>query len=202
MAELHSKLADIVAEAVKVADNRAHRRVTVPLRVRYLLPDQTEYGGRILNISVGGALIEARPGATQGDKVILYIDELGRFDAEVLRIERDGFACRFIDRRARQKRIADTLTWLLNGGDKLLNRRSAKRIRQEKTATAYFKDGTQQPCIIVDVSTSGASLQIDPKPVIGSQFQIGQMMVRVVRHHDEGVGAEFISDKKIKQGAA
>ena len=197
MTEVHDKLADIITDAVQGEDSRKHRRVLLPAPVRYRLPDGSEQPGRIMNISAGGAFIRARPGTAVADHLILYIHKLGRFEADVVRIERNGFAVTFTSKKKRLKRTADTLIWLINGGDRELNRRGAARIRQDKPATLILSDGSQKPCRVIDISVTGASVGIDPKPPVGESITLGRMRGTVVRHHDEGVGVEFAKNNLV-----
>ncbi len=189
---LHSSLKALVDEAVRTADRRRTRRIVMPLKIRYLTKNREEHRGRILNISARGALIRALPGTSYGDRLVVYIDKLGRFSGEVVRIERDGFAIKFDSRKKRTCRTADTLTWLINGGENDFNRRRAQRIRQNKPAIAILPDGSQRPCRILDISMTGASLSITPRPIIGSQLKVGRMRAKVMRHHDKGIGVQFL----------
>ena len=52
-------------------------------------------------------------------------------------------------------------------------------------------DGRQYECRIVDLSLSGAAIEIDVKPALGSQVTLGTMRGQVVRHFDDGVAVEF-----------
>lgn len=188
---MHSSLQAMIDEAKRTADKRRSRRIILPLKVRYISTDKEEHRGRVLNISSQGALIRALPGVHHGDRVLLYIDKLGRFSGEALRIERDGFAVKFNLKKERKQRLADKLIWLLNGGENEFNRRRAQRIRQNKPAIAVLQDASNRPCTILDISMTGASLAITPKPPIGDRITVGRMTAEVVRHHDRGVGVMF-----------
>ncbi|MGV6800697.1 MAG: PilZ domain-containing protein [bacterium] len=193
MTELNQNLANMTNQTTSVAEKRANRRVAIPLKIRYMLTDKTEHVGTILNISVGGALVKAESPPQRDETLIVYIDELGRFEATVIRTEKNLFAIVFEQKRRRKYKIADTLTWLLNGGSKLLNRRTARRVKQNKPAMAIFGSGKKLACTILDISTTGASLKISPRPHIGQIFRVGKVLVKVVRHHEDGVGVEFMN---------
>ena len=47
-------------------------------------------------------------------------------------------------------------------------------------------------CEVLDLSLSGVSLRTETKPPIGEVVLIGQMAGRVARHHDSGIGIEFV----------
>jgi hypothetical protein len=43
----------------------------------------------------------------------------------------------------------------------------------------------------VDLSLSGAAMELDVRPAIGTVLWIGNMRGRVIRHFDDGVAVEF-----------
>ncbi|HVU20193.1 MAG TPA: PilZ domain-containing protein, partial [Rhizomicrobium sp.] len=53
-------------------------------------------------------------------------------------------------------------------------------------------DGQFVACEVMDLSVSGVSLKTDVRPPIGEFVLIGQMAGRVARHHESGIGIEFI----------
>jgi hypothetical protein len=52
-------------------------------------------------------------------------------------------------------------------------------------------DGRQYQCRIIDLSLSGAAIEIDVKPALGVQVTLGTMRGQIVRHFEEGVAIEF-----------
>ena len=48
----------------------------------------------------------------------------------------------------------------------------------------------------MDISSGGVSLKTETKPSIGEFVLIAQMAGRVARHHDQGVGIEFVGMEK------
>jgi hypothetical protein len=49
----------------------------------------------------------------------------------------------------------------------------------------------QYPCRIIDLSLSGAAVEIEVKPAIGVQVTLGTMRGQIVRHFEDGVAIEF-----------
>jgi hypothetical protein len=45
---------------------------------------------------------------------------------------------------------------------------------------------------VLDLSMSGISVKTKVRPPIGEFVLIGQMAGRIARHHDEGIGIEFV----------
>jgi hypothetical protein len=52
-------------------------------------------------------------------------------------------------------------------------------------------DGREIPCRVVDVSLSGAAVNIEEKPPLGTAVTLGRTAAKVVRHLEMGVAVEF-----------
>lgn len=175
------------------ADRRRHNRVDLKLKARFLRVDGSEEPCLVVNISAGGALLKAMNPPLPGESIIIYIDNVGRFDASVIRAGRYSFAVDYRGRRAKTARTADSLTFALNNSNLNLDRREHPRIRQEAPARITLETGEVVACAILDISLTGASVAIDPRPPLGAYLTVGRMPARVVRRHEHGVGVVFTS---------
>ncbi len=173
------------------SDRRKHRRVDLPLRARFLTETGDERTGVVLNISAGGAMIRAKFPPAFGQHVVLYIDQIGRVEGKVVRSGANCFAVNYPKRRPKQAKIADNLTSALNNRRRGADRRVQPRIRQDTTATVFLEDGRKIDCSILDISLTGASLEISPRPPLGMHLILGRMTAKVVRRHEKGVGIVF-----------
>lgn len=176
----------------KEEDRRLYHRVTLPLKARFLTDSGTEWSGVVTNISAGGALIRAKFPPAFGQSVVLYIDQIGRMEGKVVRSEKDSFAVSYSKKRAKQVKVADQLTTAMNprrrGG---ADRRGGPRVKHDAPATVYLEDGRVIQCAILDISLTGASIEISPRPPLGMHLILGRMTAKVVRRHDKGVGVVF-----------
>jgi len=172
-------------------DRRRHKRAGFRLKARYLLDDGTERPCMVVNISAGGAMVRAKHTPSVGDRIVLYVDSVGRFEGVVIRVGHNGFAVQYRTRRAKSQRTADALIRVLNRGQRDVDRRLAPRIAMDRPVTVSHEDGSQVDATILDVSLTGASLRLDPRPPLGTDLIVGRMRARVVRHHDIGVGVIF-----------
>lgn len=177
-------------------DRRRHSRVSYRLKARYLDEAGEERPCVVANISAGGAMVRAKKTPNRGEKVVLYIDGIGRFEGQVVRAGKHAFAVHYKARRAKTQRTADALIRVLNRGQRAQDRRNMPRIEMERPVIVTQKDGSQIECTILDVSLTGASISIDPQPPLGTEMIVGRMKARVVRRHEVGVGLVFLGSAK------
>ena len=59
-------------------ERRRHQRVRVNLLGRYMLADRREYPCQVINMSPGGMAVIAPISGEVGERVIAYVDHLGR----------------------------------------------------------------------------------------------------------------------------
>src|ERR1700756_4971730 len=66
-------------------ERRRFQRVRVNLLGRYMLPDRREFPCQVVDMSPGGMAVLAPVVAEIGDRVIAYVDHIGRLDGIVTR---------------------------------------------------------------------------------------------------------------------
>ncbi len=179
--------------AAKNRDRRRHSRVKVNVLGRFMLSDRREYPCQIINMSPGGAAVVAPVVGAIGERVVVYIDHIGRVEGEIVREIQGGFAMTINAPARKRDKLASVLTWLANRD--VLNlpedRRHERFVPKNPITRIVLADGREYPSRIIDVSLSGAALKTDVKPEIGTAITIGKMRARVVRHTEEGIGVEF-----------
>lgn len=179
-------------------ENRTYRRFELALSGRFMRASKEEYGCRINDISVGGLSLTVDPATpvtlTAGENVIAYISQLGGLEGPVLRTWSDGFAVKLNATQHKREKLAAQITWLLNERD--LNGAAARRHERlhiaNRDATIALGAGGFLPCLILDISLSGASVACKPRPEIGEEVWLARLRARVVRHHSEGIGLQFM----------
>jgi len=76
----------------KRPDGRRDSRKQATIHGRYMLPDGREFPCRTFDVSAGGiAIVSAVKGAI-GERIVLYLDQLGRMEGTVVRHFGGGFA--------------------------------------------------------------------------------------------------------------
>jgi hypothetical protein len=176
------------------AERRRYWRVPVDLVGRLFVPSDTrECHCKVVNLSPGGASLSCELDLQIGTEVVLYIDGFGRFEGAVARSDGYGIGVRFVCTAAKRERTAEQLTLFMNRA--LID--EAELRRHDRTPTKGITrftraDGQLVPCEVIDLSMSGVSLKTDIRPPVGEFVLIGQMAGRIARHHDRGVGIEFV----------
>ena len=186
----------IVAKAK--AERRRFRRVRVDLAGRLFTPgDGREARCTVLNLSPGGAAIACEIVPDHGTAVVLYVDGFGRFEGTVARRDGQSFGVSFVCTPAKRERTAEQLTLFLNKAlvDETVLRRH-ERTHQKGFAKFTRADGQIVNCEVMDISVGGVSLKSDVRPPLGEFVLIASMAGRVVRHHEHGIGIEFVGQDK------
>ncbi len=73
-------------------DRRQFQRVNIPLLGHFMRQNKQEYSCQIINVSAGGIAILAPISGEMGERIVIYLDTLGRIEGEIVRINPDGFA--------------------------------------------------------------------------------------------------------------
>ena len=175
------------------SDKRKHQRVKVSLLGRYMLPNRQEFPCQTIDMSPGGMSVAAPVKGQVGDRVIVYLDSLGRVEGKVTRMLPDGFAMNINMPLAKRDKVASQLTWFCNRSTLgLPEDRRHERIEPRNTASVLkLKDGRELKVSIIDISRSGAGVRCEYQPPIFELVHIGDTAGRVIRHFAGGVAIEF-----------
>lgn len=174
-------------------ERRRFQRVKVDLLGRYMLSNRQEYPCQVINMSPGGVAMYARGIGSVGERVVAYIDHIGRIEGKIARIIDNGFAMTIAATPRKRDRLAAQLTWLANRDILSLpeDRRHDRLMPHNPLARVTLPDGVSVVARVVDLSLSGAALSTNVQPEIGSSLMVGKVPARVVRHTEDGFAAEF-----------
>lgn len=176
-------------------ERRRHQRVRIDLLGRLMLENRQEYSCRIVNMSPGGAAVMAECPGRIGERVIAYIDHLGRLEGKITRDFEGGFAMSIGATPRKREKLAAQLTWLANR--QMLNlpedRRHGRVVPRNPMARLILPNGINVACRVIDISASGAAIAVPPAqlPPVGVAVTIGKTPGRVVRHIENGFAIEF-----------
>src|ERR1035437_10444355 len=176
-------------------ERRRHQRVKVNLLGRYMLSDRREFPCQVIDMSPGGMAVVAPVAGNPGERVIAYVDHLGRLEGKIARLLDNGFAMTISATSRKRDKLAAQLTWLANRN--ILNLpadpRHGRFIPRKAMARLILPNGNNVACRIIDLSESGAAVAISPelRPVVSAMVTIGKATGRVVRHIEDGFAVEF-----------
>jgi hypothetical protein len=178
------------------ADRRRFRRVRVDLPGKLFVPATSEeFACTVIDLSPGGANVAIDTTLPVETVVVLYANSFGRFEGTVARLDGPRLGLRFASTAMKRERTAEQLTLFLNKS--LLDESELRRDDRTPTRglTRFVRfDGQVVPCEVLDMSISGISVKTDIRPPIGEFVLIGQLAGRVARHHDQGLGIEFVGN--------
>jgi hypothetical protein len=174
-------------------ERRRFQRVPVNLLGRYMLSDRREYPCQVVNMSPGGMALIAPVCGQVAERVIAYVDHVGRLEGVIARHLENGFAMTIAATSRKRDKLAAQLTWLANRHILGLpeDRRHGRITPRNPAGRLILANGINVACRVIDVSQSGAAVATDQRPEIGSPITIGRTSGRVVRHLEDGIAIEF-----------
>ena len=165
----------------------------VVLLGRYMLPNRMEYPCQTIDISPGGLHLAAPAKARPGDRVIAYLEHLGRIEGICVRTTMEGFAMTITATSRKREKFTAQLTWLANREELGLpeDRRHERIVPRNPRSVLLLDDGAEHVVRIIDISLSGAAFSSDLDLPINTSIRLGSTPARVVRRFDGGYAAEF-----------
>ena len=171
---------------------------------RYMLETRQEFPCQAIDMSPGGLLLRAPAIGYLGERVIVYLDQLGRIEGKITRIMPGGFAMSIATTMRKRDKLASQLTWLANRSVLGLpeDRRHARIVPRNPLTVVTLPNGTSLNVRLIDVSVSGAAFTSETRIDKGVSIMIGSTPARVVRVTDSGIAVEFgapISDERFDE---
>ena len=127
-----------------------------------------------------------------GERVVAYVDHIGRIEGIIARQLPDGFALSITSSRHKREKFAAQLTWLANRHLLPEQRRHPRIPPRHSSAQLIFPNGVHVTCRVIDISQSGAGIASNQRPTLGSLVTLGKTAARVARYIDDGFAVEFI----------
>src|SRR5437667_3806307 len=165
-------------------ERRRFQRVKVHLLGRYMLPDRREFPCQIVNMSPGGLALLAPGIGNVGDRVIAYLDHIGRVEGKITRIIDNGFAMTVGATARKRDKLAAQLTWLANRD--ILNlpedRRHDRIVPRNPIAMLTLEDGSKLTCRIIYMLLCGAAIVAEDMRTPKSMIMCGKVQEGVVHN--------------------
>ena len=159
-----------------------------------MLADRREFPCQVVNMSPGGMALIAPVAGNVGERVIAYVDHLGRLEGTIARPFQNGFAMTISATPRKRDKLAAQLTWLANRS--ILNlpedRRHGRFVPRNPGARLILPNGTNVG--VPDhrhFAVRRRHRHTEQRPEIGSLVTLGKIPGRVVRHLEDGFAIEF-----------
>ncbi len=175
-------------------EKRRWKRVSLQLPVTFLDETGLEHRGETINIGAGGLLFQTSHPPFRGQRVICYIDGVGRISGHVVRSAAGQVAIVSDAPFTKREKLADLLTWLANKDVLGLEeeRRSTRTTARLGVVLVQTQDGRELRCHVIDMSFVGVALATSDKfPLVGDMVQVGSQQGRVARYLAEGFAVDF-----------
>jgi hypothetical protein len=183
----------LTASQVGLRERRRFRRLPIEVSGRMLDPIGREHDCRTTDISPGDVRIAAPILPGVGDRVVIYLDGIGRVSGYVARKCGEGEVAVIFDFSAhKRERLAEQLTLEINKGlgveapIRPPARESGKFLRLE------FETGEAYEGEVLDFSLAGLTVRSSrPPPLIGVWVRAGNVYGRVARLIEGGFAIDF-----------
>jgi hypothetical protein len=164
--------------------NRSHRVQVFACRLQSISPQ----------LMVASAPVLGAP----GEELSANFEPFGTVRGRVERLIDGGFSMAIETTAEERDLLIKRIGWykkrVFHGvADKRAHRRMMPR---DPRSTILFADGSRLPCLIIDMSRSGAALSADVQPDLGTPLAVGRVVARVVRWLDVGFAVQFLVEQE------
>jgi hypothetical protein len=179
--------------AVKLQERRRHPRHQIALSTRCMLGDRLEFSCRTIDISPDGVGVTGVEEGGIGERIVAYINQIGRIEGTIARRFAEGFALAIHAPAAKRDKLMQRIAWLIEReASGAPEERQHERIAADNQQTVLrTDDGQRHAAALLDISAPGAALNVSAAPPIGSPVMVGQTAARVVRHFPGGIAVSF-----------
>jgi hypothetical protein len=128
-----------------------------------------------------------------GERVVAYVQELGRIEGVIVRRAADWFAIDLRVPSSRLQEIGKKIDWLIRRqANGLPEQRSRERVDQtQEPTTLRLSDGREFSASLIDASAKGAAFYVDVAPPVGAAVTVGEQPAHVSCHLEGGVAVMF-----------
>jgi hypothetical protein len=173
---------------------RRHQRVKVVVLGRFMLENREEFPCQTIDMSPGGVAVLAPVKGQIGERIVMYLEHLGRLECTVVRHFDLGFAATITATKRKQDKLANQLTWLANRHELGLpeDRRHERITPRQVNVLIRLANGREGAGRIIDLSMSGLAITTNFAVPPGTAVTINSTPARVVRQFGTGIAVEFV----------
>lgn len=171
-----------------------------PVMGRYTLESRIRLGGvqifaaRLQSITPTQMVASVPVVGQLGEAVTAHFVPFGNIRGRVARHVDGGFVVDIDGDFERRQKLAKRIEWYkkrvyLGVVDKREHKRFLPR---EPKSAVLLHNGAFLPCLVIDLSSSGAAISVDHTPEIGEPLALGKALCRVVRRLEVGFAVQFM----------
>ncbi|MGL1922253.1 MAG: PilZ domain-containing protein [Hyphomicrobiales bacterium] len=156
--------------------------------------DRSEFDCVAYIMSAGEVSIQTSMPVEQGERIVAYLETVGRVAGQVTSITQHGFAMSIVAPSKHRDKLADKLTWLHNlnksgiADDRIFQRHTPVHDKCEISVVT----GEKYHCRLIDMSVGGMAVNVDLKAPVGSLVKFEDASAVVVRNFQGGIALEFV----------
>ena len=176
------------------AEKRRYRRMPIELSGRLRDASGGEFDCRTLNLSPGDARIATPAKMLVGDQILIYLNGLGRIEADVRRSipEQSAYGVRFNITRHKLERHVDIIMGMVYPWARDEESRRFPREAGGGQVEVVLRDGRTLNGRVVDISLVGISLLTQERlPMVGEFVSVSGRIGRVARYFDGGFAIDL-----------
>ena len=174
-------------------ERRRFRRLPLVVGGRMLGADGIEHDCRTADISPGDARIAAAQPPGVGERVVIYLDGLGRVSGKVARRCGEGEVAVIFDFSAyKREKLAEQLTLAINHDLDIEPDAPGFKGGDARSIELQFETGETYEGEVIDFSLAGMTVRSKrPPPLIGVWVRVGAVYGRVARITETGFAIDF-----------
>jgi len=173
-----------------VPEDYQHVAVSVP--GRYMLEDKREFPCRTVDFSLFSVSLVAPVRGAIGERIVVYLDYVGRLEGTIIRETTFGFAIALILSPLKREKVADLLTWFVNREIlEKADRRHERIVPALRHSLLSLEPDREHLVRLIDLSVSGAAITSDLDLPLATKVNLGSRAGHIVRHFEGGFAIEF-----------
>lgn len=173
---------------------RRYPRYALSLPGRFMRADKLDYPCQLIDISVESAAMTTPVPLHVGEKLIVYLSQLGGLEGTVVRLFPGSFAMMISGTQRKRDKLALQIPRLATQSEiPEGEERQFPRVAAKEAAVLQLPDGSTIACPLHDISLSGAALITQERPPLGAEVMLDKRRAIVVRHHERGIALQFVN---------
>ena len=170
------------------------------LASRMRMPGPQVFACRLQSISPQQLIASAPVPGRLEEGITINFEPFGTLRGTIGRLIEGGFCMEIDGDPDDRHKLASKIDWYKRRTFSGLTdkRRHRRFMPREPRSAIVLHNGTVLPCLVIDMSSSGAAVSADFDPAIGEPMAVGRAVGRVVRKLEVGFALQFLEPLEIE----